>query len=99
MTPKGGMLLFRALGGLGDEVRHGQKAKKFSEIISQILIVDISASEPSIEKVLKWFEAMGYPIMLKQLDFFYVQQLTRKLVKISATPSQFFSKYPPNYKS
>jgi hypothetical protein len=41
---------------------------------------------------------MGYPIIFKQLDYFLVQQLTRKLaavqktkkVKILATPSQFF---------
>ena len=29
----GGMLLFRALGGIGDEGRHGQKMKKFWEKI------------------------------------------------------------------
>jgi hypothetical protein len=47
------MLLFRALGGLGDENRHGRKKKKFSEIFFKILIVNISASEPSIEKILR----------------------------------------------
>jgi hypothetical protein len=45
---KGGMLLFPALGGLGDEGRHGQKMKKFWKKNSKILIVNISASETSI---------------------------------------------------
>jgi hypothetical protein len=48
---KGGTLLFRALGGLWDEGRLGQKTKKFWKSFYQILIVNISASEPSIEKV------------------------------------------------
>ena len=48
VNPKGGMLLFRALGGLGDECRHGRKMKKFWKKFWQILIVNISASEPSI---------------------------------------------------
>jgi hypothetical protein len=29
VNPKGGMLLFPALGGIGDEGRHCQKMKKF----------------------------------------------------------------------
>ncbi len=73
LTPKGGMLLFRALGGLWDEGRQGQKMKKFWKKISKILIVDISASEPSIEKTLKCLEEMGYPIISKQSDYFWVQ--------------------------
>ena len=40
--------MLRKLGGLGDEVRHGQKMKKFLKKISKILIVNISASVPSI---------------------------------------------------
>jgi hypothetical protein len=48
VTPKGGMLLFWALGGLRDEGRQGQKMKKFWKQISKICIVNISASEPSI---------------------------------------------------
>ena len=66
MNPKGGMLLFRALGGARNEGRQGQKMKKFSKI----LIANISASEPSIKKILKQFEEMGYPIISKQLDYF-----------------------------
>jgi hypothetical protein len=59
---KGGMLLFPALGGLWDEGRHGQKAKKFWKIVCQILIVNISASEPRIEKILKkvWRDGHHY---------------------------------------
>jgi hypothetical protein len=40
---------------------------------------------------------VGYPIIMKQFEYFQVQQLTRKLLhkkrkkfQISATPSQFF---------
>jgi hypothetical protein len=46
------MLLFpaRKIGGLEDEVRHGQKTKKFSGIFPKILSVNISASEQIIEK-------------------------------------------------
>jgi hypothetical protein len=63
------MLLFRALGGLRDEGRHGKKMKTFRKKFCQILIVNISASEPSIKKILKQFDemGMGYPIILKQL--------------------------------
>jgi hypothetical protein len=56
------------IGGLWDKVRHGQKTKKFSEFFSKILIVNMSASEPCIEKILM-FEEMGYPIILKQLHY------------------------------
>ena len=67
---KGGMLLFRALDGARNEGRQGQKMKKFWKKFSKILIANISASEPSIKKILKWFEEMGYPIISKQLDYF-----------------------------
>ena len=67
---KGGMLLLRALGGARNEGRKGQKMKKFWQKFSKILIANISASEPSIKKKLKWFEEMGYPIISKQLDYF-----------------------------
>ena len=70
VNPKGGMLLFRALGGARNEGKHGQKMKKFWKKFSKILIANISASEPSIKKKLKWFEEMGYPIISKQLDYF-----------------------------
>ena len=70
VNPKGGMLLFRALGGARNEGRQGQKMKKFWKKFSKILIANISASEPSIKKILKWFEEMGYPIISKQLDYF-----------------------------
>ena len=48
VNPKGRMLLFWALGGLGDEGRHGRKMKKFRKKISKIFILNISASAPSI---------------------------------------------------
>jgi hypothetical protein len=67
---KGGMLLFPALGGLGDESRHGQRTKKFWIKFSKILIVNISASKPIIEKKFTRFEEMGYSIILKQLYYF-----------------------------
>jgi hypothetical protein len=38
----------RDRGGLWDEGRHGQKMKNFWEKISKILILNISASAPSI---------------------------------------------------
>ena len=44
--------------------------KKFWNIFCQILIVNISASKLSIEKIFAQFEEMGYPIISKQLDYF-----------------------------
>jgi hypothetical protein len=44
--------------------------KNFWKNVCQILIVNISASEPSIKKFLKRFKEMGYPIILKELDYF-----------------------------
>ena len=64
------MLLFTALGGLWDKGRHSQKNEEFWKKFCQILIVNISASEPSIEKILTRFQEMGFPIILKQLDYF-----------------------------
>ncbi len=46
------------------------KNEEIFEIFSKILNVNMSASESSIEKIFKWFEEMGYPIILKQLDNF-----------------------------
>ena len=63
-------LLFRALGGLWGEGRHGKKAKKFWKFFCQILMVNISASEPRIEKTLKLFEETGYHIISKQFGYF-----------------------------
>jgi hypothetical protein len=45
---EGEILLSRALGGLRDEGRHGQKTKKFLEIFFKISIINISASKPNI---------------------------------------------------
>jgi hypothetical protein len=45
---EGEILLSRALGGLRDEGRHGQKTKKFFEIFFKISIINISASKPNI---------------------------------------------------
>ena len=50
---------------------------------------------------------MGYPIIFKQLDYFLVQQLTRKLAAAQKPkksqnfgyPLSVFSKYLPIYKS
>jgi hypothetical protein len=42
------MFLFRALRGLSDEGWHGEKMKNFWKKFSKILIVNISASVPSI---------------------------------------------------
>jgi hypothetical protein len=67
---EGEILLSRALGGLRDEGRHGQKTKKFFEIFFKISIIDISACKPNIKKTLKKFEETGYPIILNQLDYF-----------------------------
>ena len=39
MNPKGGMFLFRALGGLGNEGQQGQKMKKFWKKISKIFLM------------------------------------------------------------
>jgi hypothetical protein len=47
---EGKKLLSRALGGLWDEAQHGRKTKTFLRIVSKISILNISASEPSIEK-------------------------------------------------
>jgi hypothetical protein len=47
-----------------------QKTKKFSGFFSKILIFNISASKPSIEKPWKQFEEMVYTIILKQLHYF-----------------------------
>ena len=47
--------MFPALGGLWHEGRHCQKTKKILKIFCQIFIVNISVSEPSIEKILKFF--------------------------------------------
>jgi hypothetical protein len=66
---EGEILLSRALGGLRDEGRHGQKTKKFLEIFFKISIINISASKPNIFKNIKWFEETGYPIILNQLDY------------------------------
>jgi hypothetical protein len=49
---RGGMLLFPALGGLWDEGRFWPKKRRN---FCEILIVNILASEPSIEKILKKF--------------------------------------------
>jgi hypothetical protein len=67
---EGEILISRALGGLRDKGRHGQKKKKFLEIFFKISIINISASKPNILKTLKWFEETGYLIILKQLDYF-----------------------------
>jgi hypothetical protein len=56
----------------------------------------ISASKSSIEKPWKKFEEMGYPIILKQLYYFYVQQLTRKLLHKKRKKSLNFV-YPPQF--
>jgi hypothetical protein len=45
---EGEILLSRALGGLRDEGRHGQKTKKFLEFFFKISIINISASKPNI---------------------------------------------------
>jgi hypothetical protein len=46
------MLLFSALGDLGDEGQHDQKTKKFWIKFFKILMVKISTSKPSIKKYL-----------------------------------------------
>ncbi len=56
VAKKWGMLLFAALGGLWDEGLNGQKPKKVLKVFCQILIVNILASEPSIEKYYNSFK-------------------------------------------
>jgi hypothetical protein len=50
---------------------------KFLGLQKQARTLNRLGSKPSIEKPWKWFEKMGYPVNLKQLDGFYVQQFTR----------------------
>jgi hypothetical protein len=83
------MLLFPALGGLWDEGRFWPKKRRH---FCEILIVNILASEPSFEKILKKFAEMGYSVISKQSDYFRCSKKTAaqtpKKVKILATPSQ-----------
>ncbi len=57
------MLLSPALDGLQDEGRYGQKPKKFWVIFYKILIVNISAFKPSIEKIWKQFVKIGLVVL------------------------------------
>jgi hypothetical protein len=67
-------------------------AKKKRRHFCEILIVNILASEPSFEKILKKFAEIGYSVISKQSDYFRCSKKTAaktpKKVKILATPSQ-----------
>ncbi len=76
------MLLWPVLGGLSDEGRHGQKNQKkpfgcFKNFNCKYL--------GFLAEYKRWkcFYEVDYPIILKQSDFFYVKQLTRKLLQIN----------------
>jgi hypothetical protein len=98
-SKEGEILLSRALGGLRDKGRHGQKTKKFLEIFFKISIINISASKPNILKTLKWFEETHHfkPIGLflgAAVDEKTAAQKTKKKSKFRLLPLSFFKKSP-----
>ena len=93
------MLLFGALGCLRDEGRHGHFLFIFFSILKKICqssIVNISASEQSIKKILKQFEemGMGYPIIFSFLPNWLSTKLLTKYIYlfILGFPSDDFRK-------